>query len=168
MDSFMHQSKLLLAVIAAFAACAAAGCANRYCCPPANTLLTKAEAESISGLGMELAYNIRESRRSSCRYNSRIGGELYSVVLTLHIFTEGGGPSNEAAHRQTAAKYGSVEDVSGVGDSSFLAALDDGELHLYARKKTVGFQLQAKSAAPTNEAREKLIAVARSVAARLE
>ena len=58
---------------------------------------------------MKLAYEIRDSKGSSCAYvNGRTGDDLVSVVLDLHRFKVGGGPSNEAAHRQVTGKYGNV------------------------------------------------------------
>ena len=88
--------------------------------------------------------------------------------MDLHRFEEGGGPSNEAAYREVVAKYGGkVENIIGVGDSAFLSQ-DDDEFFLYARKGTFGIQLRAKSVLPPNEARERLIAVARLITARLE
>ena len=98
---------------------------------------------------MKLAYDLRDSQRSSCAYvNGRTGDDLYSVVLDLHRFEEGGGPSNEAAHREVLAKYGgTVENIIGVGDSAFLSQ-DNPEFFLYARKGTFGMQLRAKSVLP--------------------
>lgn len=159
---------LLVSIILGLTVCASAGCSKYLnCCPPANLLLTQAEAESIGGLGMKLAYDLRDSRSSSCSYNGRIGNDRYSVALDVHRFGEGHGPSDEAAHRQVAAKSGSLEDIVGVGDSSFLSSQDDGELHLYARKGPFGIQIHVKSILPPNEGRERLIDVARLVAKRL-
>ena len=164
----LFRPKLLVSIILVSSLCAALGCSRIFnCCPPANLLLTQAEAESIGGLRMELAYDLRDSRRSSCAYNGRKGEDLYSVGLEVHRFGEGKGPANEAAHRQTAEKYGSVENIGGVGDSGFLSSVDDGQLHLYARKGAFGIQIHVKSVLPANEGREKLIAVAQLVAKRL-
>jgi hypothetical protein len=118
---------------------------------------------------MKLAYEILDSRRSSCAYvNGVTGDDLYSVGLDLHRFKEGDGPSNEADHRTVIAKYGSnVENIIGIGDSAFLMQ-DGSEVSLYARKGTIGLQLRAKSVLPPNEAREKFLAVARLVVARLK
>jgi hypothetical protein len=66
------------------------------------------------------------------------------------------------------AKYGgNAESIIGVGDSAFLSQSDP-EFFLYARKGTFGIQLRAKSALSPNEARQRLIAVAGLVMARLE
>ena len=118
---------------------------------------------------MKLAHDLLDSQRSSCAYvNGRTGKDLYSVVLDLHRFEQGDGASNVAAHRTVAAKYGgSVENIIDVGDSAFLSQ-GDPEFFLYARVGTFGIQLRAKSVLPANEARQRLMAVARLVTARLE
>ena len=162
--------KLLTSLIVFLAVCMSAGCARFLsCCPPTNKLLTRSEAESISGVGMKLAYEILDSKRSSCGYiNGLTGDDLISVGLDLHRFEEGGGPSNEAAHREVIGKFGSnVETINGIGDSAFLTQADNGVL-LYARKGTLGLQLRAQSVFAPNEARAKLLAVARLVMTRLE
>jgi hypothetical protein len=170
MCTLMNKPKLIIPLIVGLAVCIAAGC-KRYlnCCPPANTVLAQAEAESISGVSMKLAYDLLDSQRSSCAYeNGRTGDDRYSVVLDLRRFEEGGGPSDEAAHREMFAKNGgNVENITGVGDSAFLSH-GDGEFLLYARKGTFGIELRAKSVLPPNEARQRLITVARLVPARLE
>jgi hypothetical protein len=164
----MLRPKRLVSIILGLAVCSAASCSKYLnCCPPANLLLTQAEAESIGGLGMELAYDLRDSRRSSCAYKGRNGNDRYSVGLVIHRFGASDGSANEAAHRQAAAKYGTVEDIVGIADSSFLSTLEDGELHLFARKGVFGIQINVKSIFPPNESRVKLIAVARIVADRL-
>ena len=166
----MNKAKLIIPVIVAVAVCIAAGCTRFLnCCPPANTVLSQPEAESISGVSMKLAYDLLDSKRSSCAYvNGRTGDDLYSVVLDLYRFEYGGGPSNEAAHREVLAKHGgNVENIIGVGDSAFLSQSDP-EFFLYARKGRFGIQLRARSVLPVNEARQRLIAVARLVTARLE
>ena len=56
---------------------------------------------------------------------------------------------------------------NGLGDSGFLLH-DDREFFLYARNGNFGIQLRAKSVFPPNEARERLIAVAQLITARLE
>lgn len=156
----------ILSLIICLAALNMAGCAKYLlCCPPANLLLSQAQAESISGLRMELAYDFGNSQSSSCAYKARSGDRLYAVSLTLHRFDNGS--SNEEAHRQAATRSGSVEKVAGVGDSGFLASLDNGALLLYARKGTTGFQLHAESILPQDEARGKLVEAARLVASRL-
>jgi hypothetical protein len=163
-----YRSQLLLPIIVAGLA-ALAGCSKlSYCCPSTSVLLTQSEAESISGLEMEMVYDIRDSQRSSRSFNGRMGVELYSVTLDLHRFGENGGPTNEAGHREVALKYGRVENVGGIGESSFLSSVDDGELQLYARKGAFGFQLHTKSVLPPNIARERLIAAAQLVANRIE
>lgn len=122
-STIMNKAKLIIPIVG-LAVCIAAGC-TRYlnCCPPANTVLSQSEAESISGVSMKLSYDLLDSQRSSCAYvNGRTGDDLYSVVLDLHRFGEGDGPSNEAAHREVLAKYGGkVENIIGVGDSAFLS-----------------------------------------------
>jgi len=166
----MNKAKLIIPIIVALAACVAEGCTRFLnCCPPANTVLAQSEAESISGVSLKLAYDLLDSQRSSCAYvNGRTGDDLYSVVLDLGRFEERGGPSHEAAHREVLAKYGgNAENIIGVGDSAFLSQ-GDGAFFLYARKGTFGIQLRAKSVLPPNEARQRLIAVARLVTARLE
>ena len=170
MCTIMNKPKLIIAIIVGLAISIAAGCTKYLnCCPPANTVLAQSEAESISGVSLKLAYDLLDSKRSSCAYvNGRTGDDLYSVVLDLDRFEEGGGPFNEAAHREVVAKYGSnTEKIIGVGDSAFLSQ-DDDEFFLYARKGTFGIQLRAKSVLPLNEARERLIAVARLITARLK
>jgi hypothetical protein len=166
----MGKLKLLASIIVVLTVCISAGCARYfYCCPRSTEVLKLSEAESISGVGMTLAYDIRDSRGSSCAYvNGRTGDDLHSVVLDLHRFEEGGGPSNEASHRGVAAKYlANVENISGLGDSAFLTQ-DGSEVFVYARKETLGLQIRAKSVLPPNEAWEKLLAVARRIIARLE
>jgi hypothetical protein len=166
----MIKAKLIIIISVWLAVCVADGCTRFLnCCPPANTVLAQHEAESISGVSLKLAYDLRDSRRSSCAYvNGRTGDDLYSVVLDLHRFEEGGGPSNEAAQREVLAKYGgNAENISDVGDSAFLSHADL-EFFLYARKGTFGIQVRAKSVLPPHEARQRLIAVARLVTARLE
>ena len=165
-----NNAKLIIPIVLALVLCVAAGC-KRFlnCCPSANTLLSQTQAESISGVGMKLAYDVRDSTRSSCSYvNGQTGDDLYSVNLDLHRFEEGGGPSNEEAHREVLAKYGGIaESIIGVGDSAFLSQ-DGNNILLYARKGTFGMQLSAKSVLPQNEARVKLLAVARLVTEQLE
>jgi hypothetical protein len=166
MDMVIRKLTILSFIVIWLTALSMAGCAKYLlCCPPANLLLSQAQAESISGLRMELAYDLRDSQRSSCAYKGRNGDGLYSVSLSLHRFDNGS--SNEEAHRRAATKYGSVENVAGVGDSGFFTSLDNGVLLLYARKGTTGFQLHAESILPRDEARGKLIEVARLVASRL-
>ena len=153
-------------IVISLAAINMAGCAEfSPCCPTANVLLSQAEAGLISGLRMELAFDHRDSQGSSCAYIARTADRIYSVTLSLHRFDDG--PSHEEAHRQHAAKYGKVENIAGVGDSAFLATLDNGELHIYARKGPAGFQLHADSISPQIEARGKLVEIARLVASRL-
>lgn len=169
MCNVMRKQKPLVSIIVGLAVCISAGCARYFdCCPPTNAVLKQSEAESISGVSMKLAYDILDSQRSSCAYvNGRTGEDLYSVGLDLGRFEEGGGPSNETAHRQVVAKYGgTLESIASLGDSAFLSQ-GEGGLFLYARKGTYVIQLRAKSAHPPNEARERLIAVARLVTARL-
>ena len=166
----MNKQKLLISIIVGLALCASAGCSRFFpCCPPANTLLTQSEAESISGVKLKLSDEIRDSKKSSCSYvNGKTGADLHWVGLDLHRIKDRDGPANEAAHRALFAKYYfEVESVTGLGDSAFISQ-DGNEVFLYARKGTLGLQFRAKSVLPPREAREKFLAIAHLVMARLE
>lgn len=150
------------------------GCSRiANCCPQASKLLLQPDAESISGLQMSIAYDNQDQKGSACSYNGSQANTLYSVSLNLHSLTPEDGAANELSHRQGAAKYGSVESITNVGESGFLAVIDNlGETKhtylVYARKGRLAFQLHADSIYSDNQVREKILKVAQIIATRLE
>lgn len=132
-------------------------------------LVTKSDAEKISGTRMRLYSEENGERESSCLYKDVMAEESSYLQATFRAYpTEEAGKDAEIVTRTVKAEYGKIEPVEGIGDSAWLEAGDISQT-LYVRRGGTLFAISATGgdADHNRRALEEMRLVAKAAASRL-
>jgi hypothetical protein len=134
----------------------------------ASRLVTKTDAEKISGTRMRLYSEENAERESSCVYKDVMAEQESYLQATFRTYpSEEAGKEAETVTRTVKAEYRKIEQVEGIGDSAWLETDELGQT-LYVRRGNTLFLISASGGtADRRSALAEMRRIAKSAADRL-
>ena len=134
----------------------------------ASRLVTKADAEKISGTRMRLYSEENGERESSCVYKDATAEQESYLQASFRTYpSEEAGKEAEIVTKTVKAEYRKIEQIEDVGDSAWLET-DDQWQTLYVRRGSTLFLISASGGSSDRHAAfEEMRRIARAAAARL-
>jgi hypothetical protein len=130
----------------------------------ASRLVTKTDAEKISGTRMKLYSEENGEGETSCVYKDVMAEQESYLQATFRTYpSEEAGKEAEIMTKTVKAEYGKIEPVEGIGDSAWLET-DDISQTLYVRRGSTLFLISATGEVDRQSALEEIRRVAKAAA----
>lgn len=131
-------------------------------------LITKDDAEKISGMPMYLEREVININESTCLYTNMIGEKTSHLQVTFQTAaTEDDLIAADEMLKKFKSQFGKIEEIEGISDAAWFETNSDEQI-IHVRRNTVGFLINATSSRNSLEAtRTEMRNVSRHVAEQL-